>query len=199
MAALTRILGEPAHTVFHAMIPFDFRDAGGSADVVPFPNYTPGATYVTAELTGTDVGQRPSSLGHYELIICTRQELRKAADFISRLACYTCDARELEAKTTMDIGEFFGDSTLRAMLFTHPGERPVTSRFSGQRYSLLLCIGITREELAFARSRGTGKLLTLALSSTEFFLTRHRTGHPCRCLVAAHCWAGCLDDDDHVF
>ena len=65
MAALTPILGKPADTVFHATIPFQFRDAGGSADVVPFPSYAPGATYVTAELTGTDVGQRPSSLGHY--------------------------------------------------------------------------------------------------------------------------------------
>jgi hypothetical protein len=160
MASLAQILGEPADTVFHATIPFQFRDAGGSADVVPFPSYTPGATYVTAELTGTDVGQRPSSLGNYELMICTRQELTMAADFISRLAGYTCDA-ELEAGQTMDMGEFFGDSTLRAMLFAHPSEQPVHFKFLGQRYGLLLCLGITAEELAFARSRCTEELLVL--------------------------------------
>ena len=160
MTALTSILGKPADTVFHATIPFQFRDAGGSADVVPFPSYTAGATYVTAELTGEDVGHRPSNFGHYELMICTRQELPKAADFISRLACYTCDA-ELEAGQTMDIGEFFGDATLRAMLFAHPGKQPVHFEFLGQRYCLLLCIGITADELAFARTRSTEELLAL--------------------------------------
>lgn len=160
MEALTPILGKPADTVFHATIPFQFRDAGGSADVAHFPSYTSGATYVTAELTGEDVGQIPSSLGFYELMICTRQELSIAADFISRLACYTCDA-QLEAAQTMDIGEFFGDSTIRAVLFAHPGEQPVHFEFLGQRYSLLLCIGITTEELEFAHSRSAGELLAL--------------------------------------
>jgi suppressor of fused protein SUFU len=160
MAALTPILSQPSGTVFHATIPFQFRDVGGTADVVPFPNYVPGLTYVTAELTGGNSGQRPSSLGNYELMICTQQQLESAADFISRLACYTCDA-ELEAGETMDIEDFFGDSTLRAMLFTHPGEQPVHFEFLGQRYALLLCIGITAEELAFARSRSTAELLAL--------------------------------------
>ena len=178
MAALTQILGEPGDTVFHATIPFEFRDAGGSADVVPFPSYLPGATYVTAELTGTDVGQRPTSLGHYELMICTRQELPKAANFISRLACYTCDAK-LEPRQTMDIGEFFGDSTLRAMLFTHPGERPVHFEFLGQRYSLLLCIGITGEELTFARSRRAETLLALLKQHGVFpYTTPNRPSVP---------------------
>ncbi len=160
LAALAPILGEPANTVFHAMIPFQFREAGGSADVVPFPSYRPGATYVTAEMTGEDAGQLPNSLGHYELMICTRQELPRAANFISRLACYTCDA-VLEAGQTMDLGEFFGDSTLRAMLFAHPSERPVHFEFLGRRCGLLLCVGITAQELAFARARSTGELLAL--------------------------------------
>lgn len=178
MAALTPILGEPADTVFHATIPFQFRDAGGSADVVPFPSYTPGATYVTAELTGEDVGQLPSSLGHYELMICTRQALPRAADFISRLACYTCDA-ELEAGQTMDIEEFFEDSTLRAMLFTHPSEHPVHFEFLGQRYSLLLCVGITAEELTFARSRNDKELLALLKQHGVFpYTTPDRSSVP---------------------
>ena len=158
--ALARILGKPSGTVFHATIPFEFRDKGGSADVVPFPSHVPGMTYVTAELTGTEVGQQETSLGHYELMICARQDLAKAADLISRLACYTCDAK-VEAGQTMDIAEFFGDSTIRALLFANPSEQPVHFDFLGQRYGLLLCIGITAEELAFAREHNSKELLTL--------------------------------------
>ncbi len=162
LAALTPILGKPADGVYHAVTPFHFRDpAGGScADVVPFPSYLPGATYVTTELTGEDVGQLPSSLGHYELMICTQEESLTAVDFISKLANYTCDA-ELEAGQTMDINEFFGDSTLRAVLFTYPAEQPVYFEFLGERYALLLCIGITSEELEFARSGSRDELLAL--------------------------------------
>jgi hypothetical protein len=162
--ALKPILGEPGEMVFHAAVPFQL---GGSADVVPFPKYVSGATYITAELTGEDAGQRPSSLGNYELMICTRQHLPQAANLISRLARYTCEA-VLEPGQTMDIAAFFGDSTIRALLFANPGEEPLHFEFFGKRYSLLLCIGITGEELAFARSQGTGKLLALLKQNRVF-------------------------------
>lgn len=157
IAALTPILGKPADTVLHAVIPFQL---GGAADVLPFPDFTPGITYVTAEMTGEDVGQRPTSLGNYELMICARQELQKAGDLISNLARYTCDA-ELEPGETMDLGTFFGDSTIRALLFTHPREQAAHFEFLGQRYGLLLCIGITAEELAFKEVHGSESLLVL--------------------------------------
>lgn len=160
MEALTPILGEPGDTVFHATIPFEFRDAGGSADVVPFPNYLRGMTYVTAELTGANAGQKQSSLGNYELMICTNQDLDAAAEFIARLACYTCDAA-LEPGETMDIAEFFGDSSLRAMLFAHPTDQPVSFELFRERFGLLLCIGITADELAFAQSTSSADLLSL--------------------------------------
>lgn len=160
MAGMSSILGRPADTVFHATVPFEFRDAGGTADVVPFPDYVPGMTYVTSELTGSDVGQIPNSHGHYELVICCRQNLPEAADFISRLACYTCDD-VIEAGQTMDIGDFFGDSTLRAMVFSHLSSDRVNFSFLGGRYTLILCVGITAEELKFAHSHGTDELLVL--------------------------------------
>lgn len=156
-AALARILGKPGEMVFHAPVPFEL---GGFADVLPFPDYVPGATYVTAGLTGEDVGQRPCSLGHYELMICVRRELPMAADLVSKLGRYTCDAK-LDAGETMDVGAYFGDSTIRALIFTHPREEPVRFEFLGERYGLLLCVGITAKELAFGRSRGTNKLLAL--------------------------------------
>jgi len=158
--ALKGILGEPGEYVYHATIPFELRDAGGSADVIPFPNYVPGNTYVTAEMTGSDAGQLKSSFGNYELMICVRSELDVAADFIARLACYTCDA-VLEAGQTMDIGDFFGDRTLRAVLFAHPSKAPAHFEFLGERYALLLCVGITAEELEFAHAHTSDKLLEL--------------------------------------
>lgn len=125
VTALAAILGKPADHVLHAVVPFQL---GGSADVLPFPDYVPGMTYVTADLTGEDTEQQPSGLGNYELMICTRQKLQKAADLISNLARYTTKA-VLEPGETMDLGTYLGDSTIRALLFTHPGEHPVHLEF----------------------------------------------------------------------
>jgi len=157
ISALTPILGRPADTVLHAVIPFQL---GGFADVLAFPDFTPGITYVTAEMTGKDVGQRPTTLGNYELMICARQDLQRGRNLISRLARYTCDA-ELERGETMDVGTFFGDSTIRALLFTDPREQPVHFEFLGGRYGLLLCLGITEEELVFNQAHGPASLLAL--------------------------------------
>ena len=155
-SALATLLGKPADVVGHAMIPFAL---GGAADVLHFPAYVPGMTYVTAELTGQDVGQLRTQLGHYELMICAKQELPEAAEFISQLARYTCEAK-LEPGETMDCGPFFG-TKIKAVLFTTPGEQATYFQFLGKRYGLLLCVGITGAELKFARAQGTDKLLTL--------------------------------------
>lgn len=155
VSALTPMLGRPADSVFHAPVPMYL---GGFADVLSFPDYVPGMTYVTAELTGEDVGQLPTSLGNYELMVCVREESPRAADLISRLARYTCDA-VLEPGESMDLQDFFDDSVIEALLFTHPGEQPLQFEFLGQRYGLLLCIGITGAELAFKQAHGAEQLL----------------------------------------
>jgi suppressor of fused protein SUFU len=164
IAALTPLLGKPADSVYHAATPMYL---GGYADVLPFPDYAPGMTYVTADLTGEDVGQIPSSLGNYELMVCAREELPRAADMISLLARYTCEAR-LEPGETMDLPDFFPGSVIRALLFAHPGTKPVQFRFLGQSYGLLLCIGITAEELAFKHANGSVALLEL-LTGQDIF------------------------------
>jgi hypothetical protein len=175
IGALTPILGEPGEMVFHATVPFNL---GGFADVVPFPEFVPGATYVTAELTGEEVGQLQSSLGNYELMICVQQDSPRAADLISQLARYTCDA-ELEAGQTMDVGTFFGDSTIRALLFAHPREDAVQFEFLGEQYGLLLCLGITAEELTFGRTHGAEKLLVLLKQHGVFpYTTPNRASVP---------------------
>lgn len=164
---LSALFGPPSDMVYHATIPFQFRAQGGAADVLAFANHIPGMTYVTSELTGEDVGQQESSLGHYELAICSRSDLSQAAELISRLAAYTCDAT-LEPGETMDIGDFFGDSSIRALLFSTFGDAKRTFRLNDDSCGVLLCIGITTEELAFAMSHGTDKLLTLLKQKDVF-------------------------------
>src|SRR5579859_3732521 len=85
-AGLAQVFGQPSNMELHAVVPFFL---GGFADVLAFPEYVPGVTYVTAEMTGEDTGQRPTAIGNYELMICARQELPKAGDLISKLARYT--------------------------------------------------------------------------------------------------------------
>ena len=156
-AALTKILGEDAGSVYTAAPPFYL---GGFADVVPFPSYVPGMTYVTADLTGGETGQLPTSLGNYELMICAKSELDAAVDLISRLSRYTCDAA-VEPGQTMDIPNFFGDATLRGLLFANVEEPPPSFDVLDQKCGLLLCIGITAEELKFKQKHGSEKLLAL--------------------------------------
>ncbi len=154
-AALAALLGKPTDRVWHALVPFFL---GGEADVLEFPEFVPGYTYVTAELTGTESGQRPSSLGSYELMVCTQAEATAAANLIAKLARYTCDA-VLEPGETMDIGGSLGDSTLRALLFTHPADEVMRFSVEEQECGLLLCLGITGDELAFARTNGSQGLI----------------------------------------
>jgi hypothetical protein len=154
---MTSILGQSDSTVYHATIPFYL---GGSADVLRFPHYVPGMTYATCELTGEDVGQISNSLGHYELMICVREDLDRAAQLVSQLSRYTCEAK-LEPGETMDLSDYFGDSTIRALLFAQPDLGSCGFELAGERCGLLLCLGITQDELEFRHSEGVEKLLEL--------------------------------------
>ncbi len=154
--ALTRALGEPGDTVFHSPVPFHLE---GFADVVPFPSYVTGMTYVTADLTGPESAQIDNALGNYELMICLQKDTPAAAGLISKLARYTCDA-ELNPGETMDMPNFFGDKTMRGILFTTP-EPEISFQLAGNDCGLMLLIGITKEELAFKQQHGSEKLLAL--------------------------------------
>jgi hypothetical protein len=61
----------------------------------------------------------------------------------------------------MDLPDFFRASVIKALLFAHPSEKPVQFELLGQRCGLLLCIGITAEELAIKRASGSDALLAL--------------------------------------
>lgn len=148
VAAMESVLGKSDDVVGHATIPFEMgSDVGGAADIVYFRNHVDGVGFATSELIGRD-DQVPNQLGNYELLIFHRDATEWGADIISRLAFYTCQA-ELNPGETMDIGSATPEgSTIAALLFCDYGRFTVRERDAG----ILLCIGITADELSECRS-----------------------------------------------
>jgi len=157
LQALHAVLGPSEEMVFHALQPLYL---GGFADVVEFRRYIPGNTYVTCDLIG-ESGQKTSSLGNYELMICTREKSDWAANIICKLAKYTLEA-VLEPSETMDIGPAApAGSTVAAFLFAEPEIRTPRLTVKGIDCGLLLCIGILPDELAVCQKEGSAKVLQL--------------------------------------
>lgn len=153
MAAFESVLGPSDELVGHATVPFSLgADIGGAADVVYFRRHIPGVVCVTSELIG-NADQRPNGLGHYELLICHRNadEAEWGSSFISRLAYYTLDAA-LDPGDTLDIDPGLPEgSEIAALLFSAYARFDVREQPAG----LLLCVGITADELAACRAGRT--------------------------------------------
>ncbi len=144
-SALTSVLGETDGMVLHALIPFHL---GGQADVICFHNHVPGRVAATCELLGEE-SQKKNQLGTYELMIAHRDDNTWGPNLISRLARYTCDA-VLEPGHTMDIGPAVPEgSTISGFLFVDYSR----FKFRGENAGLLLCIGVTADEMAACRQR----------------------------------------------
>jgi hypothetical protein len=133
--------------VIHGVIPFAFGvEMGGAADVVSFRQHIDGVVYVTSELIGCE-DQVTNDQGNYELMVCHREEDEWGPSVIRQLAYYTCEA-ELQSGDTMDIGPATPDgSTIEAFLFLDYARLRVRDLDAG----LLLCLGITADELAACR------------------------------------------------
>jgi hypothetical protein len=164
VAAMETVLGPCDDVVGHAAIPFDIgADNGGGADIIYFKKHVKGIVSVTSELIGRD-DQVENDLGNYELIICHRDEENWGPDLISRLAYYTLQAR-INPGETMDIAEAAPEeSTTVALLFLNYGTFKVRKRKAG----LLLCIGITADELKFCRA-GKREKVESALKAAKVY------------------------------
>jgi hypothetical protein len=147
--AMEAVLGEMDSEVLHATIPFQLGiDLGGAADLVTFSRNLDGIAYVTSELIGMD-NQAPGELGNYELMICHRTPSDWGPHVIRLLAHYTLDT-PLNPGDTMDIGAATPEgSTISALLFLEYAKFRVLERDAG----LLLCIGITQDELDVKREQ----------------------------------------------
>jgi hypothetical protein len=148
VAAIETVLGPCDDIVGHAGIPFDIgADNGGGADIIFFKKHVNGVVSVTSELIGRD-DQIENDLGNYELVICHRDAEDWGPDLISRLAYYTLRAR-INPGETMDIAAAAPEgSTTAALLFFNYGTFNVRKRRAG----LLLCVGITADELKLCRA-----------------------------------------------
>lgn len=152
LVVLESVLGASDDTVIHSPVPF-YLD--GAADVLVFRKHNDGVVYVTADLIGDD-RSKPSELGQYELMICLRKNADWAPQLISNLAKYTVDA-VLSPNDTMDIGSALPQPTqLEAFLYVPYAKITVDDKKAG----ILLCLGITQDELSFVREHGPDELLS---------------------------------------
>ena len=157
-AALSDLFGPPDPEVLHSSPPLS---QGGSADVLTFRGYVSGVTYVTADLTGMpegdEVSQTPSSIGNYELMMCTRSPVPWAAPGLAELARYTLNG-VVEAGDTMHVGSI-AESSLEYVAFATPDLGGKQFAFLGRSYGLLLAVGITDAEFRVAQAEGTDALI----------------------------------------
>lgn len=150
-AVLEVIFGGTDDPIRKAFPPFY---SGGAADVLTFRKHVAGVTYVTASLIG-DSQSKPNALGQYELMICVRKDAGWASDLISKLGHYTTEA-VLAPNDTMDIGPALPRPTeLTSFLFL-----PFSKiRVDGKDAAVMLCLGITADELEFIQDHDVEDLV----------------------------------------
>ena len=164
VAAMETAFGGAEDTILHAVVPFDFGyDAGGRADVVQFKGHIDGTIYATCDLIGS-AEQVANCLGTYELAVCHRNNEDWGAGVIGALAYYTLDAR-IDPGHTMDLGPSIPKgSRITGFLF----DTLANIEMMGHRAGVLLCIGITSDELAACR-RGEHDRVLAALKSKQVY------------------------------
>jgi Suppressor of fused protein (SUFU) len=130
-------------------------DAGGPLTFRTFGAKTGDAcvTYLSCELAVRE-DQRPSEFGRYELLATCDDEawVRSVVSDIGRMT--------LEAAFgnghTMDIGAWVeGDDSIQGVVF----EKAVSVRIDGESFGVMRVIGVTHDELEFARSFGVDLLI----------------------------------------
>ncbi|HEY8751720.1 MAG TPA: suppressor of fused domain protein [Tepidisphaeraceae bacterium] len=159
-AAIESVLGPAEDTVLHATVPFHL---GGQADVLSFRGHITGRVFATCELLG-EASQKRNLLGTYELVIAHRDDMDWGANVISKLARYTCDVR-VQPGQTMDIGSAAPNKSSISGFFFDDYKR---MKFNNEDAGLLLCIGLTADELA-ACQQGKRQVVYDALVAQGIF------------------------------
>ena len=109
---------------------------------------------MTTDLTGKK--QTKSSNGNYELMICHKSSEIWGSNLISKLAYYTLEST-LESGQTMDLGGNLlkQNSHIKALIF----DKYASFKLNGKKYGILLVIGITADELNWAKNNSGQKLI----------------------------------------
>lgn len=171
--AMERILGPMHDLVGHAKIPFQL---GGTVDMYYFPNAIEGTGCATIELIEPDgSGPKPNRIGTYELIMFTKHSMPTGArvrdnsdpfNIIQTRICaiLTCLGNysyqeKLEPGDTCEVQLAEGDEYV-CVVFDEYSKEGTYFEIRGQRYCLLLCIEVFREEMEFAMEHGSSALLS---------------------------------------
>ncbi len=136
--------------------------AGGPLNFCTFGRYANNSfvTYVSCELTLT-TEQKPNAVGRYELLAsCDSEEwVRSILSNTGRMSFNSV----FKSMQTMDIGRWVNKGwfqrkpSLQALLF----EQECKVTIDGQDYGILRCIGITRDEMEYAKTHGSPALVSL--------------------------------------
>jgi hypothetical protein len=138
--ALEKLFGHAVELGPHPFFPYEL---GGDAHVLAFANHIVGARlYVTTELTGT--------YGH-ELAMCVREDAPWAAPALNRLSAQM----PLHPGDTIAIGAVPRSSSKASSIRGFVIDDYGSSRHCG----VLLCIGVTAEELQMSSRFGSTTLL----------------------------------------
>ena len=152
---IEKILGKHPGTVLHSPVPFDMGfDIGGGADLYVYKNHIDGEVYLTADLIGKK--QAKNSIGNYELMICHSETQDWGANLISKLSYYTLES-SMNPGETMDLGGNFvlDDCGIKALVFSKYADFKV----KGKKYGILLLVGITADELEWAKENSGDDLI----------------------------------------
>jgi hypothetical protein len=149
---LEATLGSRDPNTIFAIVGFD---CGGPLNFVTF-GVNSGqkfVTYVSCELA-VRREQRPAAFGRYELLASCDDEhwVRHWLSEIGRMSLL----ESFDDGHTLDFGENVAQSErIHGVLF----EKGYSREIGGESYGILRCVGITRDEIEFARQYGSKSLL----------------------------------------
>lgn len=169
MNGLENVLGKSHELVGHAIIPFQ---VGGAVDMYYFPNAISGTGFATMELIDpAGNGPIPNKTGTYELVAFTKikytKDTTEANPFnkIERQICgiftgignYSFEAK-LEPLETCELPQNEGEPNL-CLIFDEYKPNGEEFKIGNRKHGLLLIIEVFRDEMEYAMTNGTGKLI----------------------------------------
>ncbi len=169
MNGLENVLGKSHDLVGHAIIPFEI---GGTVDMYYFPNGIPGTGFATMELIDpSGKGPVPNKTGTYELVAFTKLKYssdttetqpfnkieRHICGILTGIGNYSFEAK-LEPLETCELPQDEGEPNL-CLIFDEYKPNGKEFRIGTRKHGLLLVMEVFRDEMEFAMSNGTGKLV----------------------------------------
>jgi hypothetical protein len=100
-------------------------------------------------------------------MICTRDETPWAPSVLSRLAKYTHDAA-VHPGDAMDLGALAPQKSIQGLLFALPDIATPAFEVLGMPASIMLCVGITADELASCKLHNSDVVLRMLREQSIF-------------------------------